>query len=272
MNVVSRLILPVVAAWIAGSGVSHWAVADIPPIKQRHVFLLIGQSNMAGRAQIEAEDQKKVHGISLWNIESKRWEPAVPPYNRYSPSRKDMSMQRLNCGPSFAKAYLQANPGVEVGIVCAARGGTRIGQWDRENPDKFDLYRHAIEATKLAVQQRGSALKGILWHQGEGNSSTPGGYPARLKELVNRLRADLGVEKLPFVFGQIGQWKPEYAAFNEMIVQQPAKIPHTAVVKTDGLKNFDSAHFDSASQRELGKRYAAEMLKLLKKSSSAKQP
>lgn len=122
--------------------------------KPRHIFLLIGQSNMAGRAKIEEADEKPSPGAYLWNIKEKRWEAATPPYNRYSVSGKRPSMQKLNCGPSFAKAYLEANPEVEIGIVCSARGGTKIEQWDRENPDEFDLYRLAVGVTLWSIVSR----------------------------------------------------------------------------------------------------------------------
>jgi len=238
--------------------------ADESEKKERHVFLLIGQSNMAGRAKIEEQDKAAIPGVFLWNIADKNWESAAPPYNRHSPSRKDIKMQRLNCGPSFVATYAKANPKIDVGIVCAARGGSSIEQWDRENPDKFDLYRHAMDAIKAALKD-GGELKGILWHQGEANRERTREYPAQLKELVKRLRKDLDAGNLPFVFGQIAQWNPEYPPFNKMILKQSANIPYSAVVNTDGLKGIDTAHFDSAGQRELGKRYAAEMLALLNK-------
>ena len=230
--------------------------------KQRHVFLLIGQSNMAGRAPIDGMDKMPVPGAFLWNIGAKRWEPALPPYNRYSPSRKGIDEQHLNPGPGFARAYLKENPDVEVGMVCSARGGTRIGQWVREDPDPFDLYHHAIEATKEAVED-GGILKGVLWHQGENNAANSDEYPAKLKQLVKHIRADLG-KTLPFVFAQIGRWNPEHKDFNEMILKQPANISNSAVVPTDRMKNIDDFHFDTPAQRLLGKRYATEMLSLLK--------
>ncbi len=232
--------------------------------KERHIFLLIGQSNMAGRAKIEDGDKKPVDGIFLWNIGEKKWEAAVPPYNIHSPSRKAVNMQRLNCGPSFARAYLEKHPDVEVGIVCAARGGSSIRQWDREKPDNFNLYAHAIDAAKAALKE-GGEFKGILWHQGESDSGPKGlaTYPEKLAELVANLREDLNAPKVPFVFSQVGQWKPEYESFNKMIVEQPANIQATGCITTEGLKNFDEAHFDSASQRELGIRFAAAMEELL---------
>ncbi len=226
---------------------------------ERHVFLLVGQSNMAGRAQIEAEDEGEIPGVELWHIGEKRWEPATAPFNRHSPHRKELSMQRLNPGPSFAKAWREAHPGVKVGIVCAVRGGTTIEQWEKGRTKPWPLYDTAIDATRAALADGKSRLVGILWHQGEGNSGAPETYPERLKALVARFRADLESPELPFVFGQLGQWRPEYTGFNAMILEQPAAIPATACVRSDGLTNMDDAHFDSKSQRELGRRYAEAM-------------
>ncbi len=231
--------------------------------QERHVFLLVGQSNMAGRAAIEAQDEGEIEGVELWNIAEKKWEPAKAPFNRHSPHRKDIKMQRLNPGPTFAKAWRDTHPGVKVGIVCSVRGGTTIEQWEKGNQEPWPLYDSALAAAKAALAaDPDSKLVGILWHQGEGNSKAPDAYPARLKQLVAHWRADFENPELPFVFGQIGQWNPDYAAFNEMILKQPAGIPHTACVKTAGLTNMDQAHFDSKSQRQLGKRYAEAMREL----------
>jgi len=231
-----------------------------------HVFLLTGQSNMAGRATIEKQDEGPLEGAMLWNIDEKKWEAAKPPYNRYSPHRKGMSMQRLNPGPSFVKAYLAANPGVTVGIICPVRGGTTIEQWKKGETKPWSLFDSAVEITRAALTD-GGELKGILWHQGEGNSAPEKVklYPAQLKQLIADFRSDLKKPELPFVFSQIGQFNPKYATFNEMIVKQPANIPNTACIVTDGLKAIDTAHFDSVGQRALGERYAEAMMGLLKK-------
>ncbi|MFT5129398.1 MAG: hypothetical protein ACI8W8_003020 [Rhodothermales bacterium] len=224
---------------------------------ERQIFLLIGQSNMAGRAAVPEEWKGEVAGVSLWN--GGAWEAAVPPYNRYATQRKKI-FTGLNPGPSFAKAWCEANPDQEIGIVCAARGGTRIGQW-RAGPSSMPLYDSAIAATKAALAG-GGTLAGILWHQGESNSKNPDAYPAALAELCARLRADLKQPDLPIVFGQIGAWRAEYATFNEMITKQAAKIANTACVTTEDLANKDAAHFNSEGQIGLGKRYAKAMQRL----------
>ena len=220
---------------------------------ERQVFLLIGQSNMAGRAKIPAEFAGPMPGVALWN--GKAWEPAKPPYNRYATQKKKI-FTGLNPGPSFAKAWREANPDVEIGIVCAARGGTSIEQWQTES--KMGLYKAAMKAIADALAS-GGQLAGVLWHQGESNSTRADAYPEALAELCERLRKDLGHPKLPIVFSQIGAWRDNYAAFNAMIVKQPVNIPNSSCITTEDLTNKDNAHFDTAGQIGLGKRYAAAM-------------
>jgi len=224
-----------------------------------HVFLLIGQSNMAGRAKLKAGDDKQLKNCVLWN--GNNWEPAKAPFNRYSTHLKPSFTQGMNSGPEFVKAYQKANPGVKVGIINWARGGSSIEEW---HPDhKLDLYHAAVKNTKAALSINGE-LKGILWHQGESNSKRSHLYPKQLKEHIQRLREVFNQPKLPVVYGQIGLWNKDYVSFNKMITQQPANIPYTRCIKTNDLTNFDPYHFDHPSQLIMGKRYAAEMLQLLK--------
>jgi hypothetical protein len=260
-----KLGLLLLAIFASGSSINFSASAldaDAP----LHVFLLTGQSNMAGRAAIESQDEKPVEGALLWNIVDQKWEDAKPPYNRYSPHNKGPAMQRLNCGPSFVRDYLKANPGVRVGIVCSVRGGTSIEQWEKGVTKPWSLFDTTVAEAEAALAADPKAeLKGMLWHQGEANSAAEkvDKYPAQLKQMIADFRADLKSPDLPFVFAQIGQFNEGYADFNKMIVEQPENIENTACVVTDRLKNMDKAHFDSAGQRLLGKRYAEAMLKLL---------
>ena len=216
-------------------------------------FLLVGQSNMAGRAKILEEDKSALPDAFLFNA-AQSWEPAVPPYNRYAKQKKKI-YTGINPGVGFAQIWSKKEP---VGIVCQARGGTAIREWLAEDSR---LYAAAISEAKAAMKV--GDLKGILWHQGESDSSRAELYPAKLQELVKRFRTDLGNEDLPFVFGQVGSWKDKYTAFNKMIVKQPAVISNSACVTTEGLTAKDDAHFDRAGQLELGRRYAAAMSKLL---------
>jgi len=124
-------------------------------------------------------------------------------------------------------------------------------------------YDDAIRRTRIA-QQKG-VLKGIIWHQGESdnNKEEVTLYLKRLKELIERFRLDLLVPDLPFVAGEIGYFKND-VLINKVIDSLPGRVQRTAVVSAKQLKDKgDQTHFDTPSARELGKRYAIEMKKLI---------
>ncbi|MGD1979254.1 MAG: sialate O-acetylesterase [Akkermansiaceae bacterium] len=219
-----------------------------------HIYLLIGQSNMAGRAPVDQAKAGPIEGVLLLNA-TNEWEAAKNPLNRYSTIRKGLGMQKLNPGYSFAKAMRKANPKATIGLVVNAKGGSSIEQWATDK--KF--YKDII--TRATAAQKTGTLKGILWHQGESNSSRADIYPGQLKALVENLRKDLGVANLPFVAGEI----KEGEKINAGIAKLPTMVPHTGVASSKGLKTMDRWHFDAPSMISLGERYATEMLKLQKK-------
>jgi hypothetical protein len=229
--------------------------ADEAPDQNLHIYLLIGQSNMAGRAKVPEEMSGVIDRCYLLN-DKNEWVPAKNPLNLYSTIRKGEGMQKLGPGYSFAKAMLEANPDIRIGLVVNARGGSKIEEWDR----KAKYYIQAGQRTKAAMEH--GTLKGIIWHQGESNSSKHAAYLDQLKTLVANLREDLGDDNLPFVAGQI---RPDEKSkpINAEIAKLPEVAAHTGVALSEGLTMFDGTHFDTKSQIELGKRYAKEMLKLL---------
>jgi hypothetical protein len=223
------------------------------------IFFLIGQSNMAGRAAIESQDTEVLEQVYVWNDEG-AWEHAVNPLNIYSNIRKDAGMQRLGPGYYFAKTISEAYPDKDLGLVVNARGGTTIEEWQKSVPNGY--YQKSLERLKTALAQ-GGTLKAILWHQGESNYNTPETYTAQLKQMVADYRTDLGLSELPFFAGQIGQWRSDYDAINTVLLTIPKHISHAYIISSAGLVDIDTLHFDSQSQRTLGKRYAAKVMNAL---------
>jgi hypothetical protein len=224
------------------------------------IYLLIGQSNMAGRADIEIQDQDTLENVYLFTgISGKEWEKAANPLNKYSTVRKELSLQKLGPGYTFAREIAKARVGKQIGLVVNARGGTAISEWKPGT----NLYNEAINRAKMAMKD--GKIKGILWHQGESDATKTEAYPEKIEELIQSLRTDLGIPDLPFVAGQLSEDKPERHAFNEMILTLPSLVSHTGTITTEGTTTMERTHFNSASQRLLGERYAAEMLKLIRK-------
>ncbi len=228
------------------------AFAEEPvPRENLHIYLLIGQSNMAGRAKMEEADAKAIERCLLLKADDE-WEPATSPLNRHSTIRKGLGMQKLGPGAGFAEAMTERNPDVTIGLVVNAKGGTKIGQWKKGT--KF--YQEAVRRAKVARES--GTLKGILWHQGESDEGSPDGYLDQLAQLVKDLRKDLGEKDLPFVAGQVNK----VPAINEQIAKLPETVGHTAFVSSEGLNATDRWHFDRDSVLLLGERYAEAMLTL----------
>ena len=223
------------------------------------IYLLIGQSNMAGRAEIELQDKDSLTNVFLYTgIAGKEWEKAANPLNKYSTVRKELSLQKLGPGYTFARKMAEAAGGKPIGLVVNARGGTALAEW---MPGQ-DLYKEAFKRAMAAMKY--GTLKGIVWHQGESDVSKSGEYLEKVAQMIQQLRTDLGVPGLPYIAGQLSEARPERKVFNSMILMLPDRVAKTGVVTSEGTATIDSTHFNSASQRLMGERYATEMLKLLK--------
>ena len=216
------------------------------------VFLLIGQSNMAGRAHLIDGDDKSI-GTTLLFDDKGEWIPATNPLNRFATDRKVISMQRIGPGAGFAAAINEALDDTRVGLVVNARGGSSIDQWMKGQP----LYDNAIKRIKDVPREK---FAGVIWHQGESNADDPK-YIEKARLLVNHLRTDLEKEDLVFIAGEVFGEKN----VNKLLNKLPESISKCAVVSAKGLKVFDGVHFDRESQLELGRRYAKAWLTLTKK-------
>ena len=218
-----------------------------------HSFLLIGQSNMAGRGFFqEVEPLPNHHQFVMRNG---RWQPLFTPIN------PDRPFAGVSLGESFAFEYTQNYPDRQIGLIPCADGGTDIKQWVRGTL----LYEHAVMMAKLAM--RTSSLDGILWHQGESDCS-PDKYPcyeSLLTEMIHDMRSDLNLPEIPFIVGALGNYLPDctydktlinYTHINAALQKIANTIPHVLCVSANGLtSNPDYLHFNAKSLREFGRRY-----------------
>ncbi len=225
--------------------------------KPMDLYLLIGQSNMAGRGPMDNVSEMTSEGIWMLDKDN-NWVLAKDPLHF------DKSYAAVGPGLSFAQAMLEGQKNKPIGLIPCAWGGSPIKVWT-SGQKYFDNYPYdfAIERAKIAM--RHGELKGILWHQGESDNTPEKAavYLEKLKALVTNLRRDLNAPNLPFVAGEIGYFNKENN-INAIINQLPAEEENTAVVSAADLSDKgDQLHFNTASARELGKRYALAMKKLL---------
>lgn len=242
------------------------------------VFLLIGQSNMAGRGEIYSEDTGAIDGV--WILDGKdRVIPADVPLNRHSTVRKAYGMQGMNPAYGFAKR-VAARTGRKILLVVNARGATAIEQWMKDAPDEYryaakagddadkeglaipSLYGEAVRRGREGMKY--GTLRAVLWHQGEGNSGKTASarYLEKLGKFVNDLRADLGVgAEVPFIAGEICRDYKNAPYFNPEISRIGSKIENAHCVSAEGCgSNADRVHFSREGQILLGERYADKVL------------
>lgn len=261
-----NVLLPLLAcAFLNACSLTH-SVSNKPEVNQPsqkyyqghkqdlHIYLLIGQSNMAGRAPLTAEQYNAIENTFLFDLNG-QWQLATNPLNRYSTIRKNIDMQKLGVGDSFADTMnnndLYQGHKTKIGLVVNAKGGSSIAEWQLDK----HFFKEAIKRLKQA-QQTG-VIKGILWHQGESDFKDPD-YLNKLVKLVNDLRNELRLAQLPFVAGQINN----VPLINQQIAKLPTKLERTAFVSSKGLTAMDRWHFDNQSMKKLGEGYAKAMLKL----------
>lgn len=215
------------------------------------VFLLVGQSNMAGRGALDSEARAPHPGIYTLSRQL-LWVPATDPLHFDKPK-----LVGVGLGIAFAQAVAAAAPGSDIGLVPAAVGGTSLDEWRPGGP----LYTNAVTRTRLALRR--GKLAGILWHQGEADSAPDKAstYARRFAVFAAALRHDLEAPDVPLIVGETGRFRPDGAGINRVLAGLPAVIPHCAFVSAEGLTDKgDHLHFDTRSQRELGRRYAQAWL------------
>ena len=244
-----------------GSGTSPAQQSGIPTDQtQFHLFLLAGQSNMAGRGKVSSSDKKISPRILTLNKQD-AWIAAVDPIHFDKPG-----IVGVGLGKTFAKQYAAAHPDITVGLIPCAVGGSPISSWEPggfHKSTKTHPYDTAIQRTHRAMQD--GTLKGVLWHQCESDCKPElsGLYKTRLHRLIKRFRSEFEDRNLPFIAGQMGQfkerpWNADKNLVNSVHKNLPAQVKLTGFVNSDGLSHKgDKIHFDSDSYRELGQRYFA---------------
>lgn len=254
--------------WLLASGLCLGAPAAETPAtspaeKQNfHIYLLMGQSNMAGRGPLESPAPADNPRILSLDPDG-HWVVARDPLHE----KIGRTQPGVGPGMSFAAAMLKAEPGVTIGLVPCAVGGTPLKRWVKNG----DLYEAAVKRAQIAASS--GVISGVLWHQGEADSDKQpwaDTYEKRLAGMIVSLRQDLGLPNLPVVVGQLGSYlpvakHPYVDTVRAAIRQVAAAVPHTGYADSAGLVDKgDHLHFNTASQHILGARFAEAMLALQK--------
>lgn len=249
-----------------------FTAASARTVTEWHVFLVIGQSNASGRAIVgtPAGGKYVTSRIAQYGATRKVFETATVPLDMRD------AATGLSPATTYAQNYLRTQPDhVGVLLIPSAIGSTGFTNntgtytWTPNiatNP-AFDLPALSVAQTQAALtaaRATGSLaeLKGILFHQGEQNSTMSlNTYATNLDNLIGYMRTQLGITNLPFL---VGQMTPEgIAATNgrpsiDLAHQQtPTRMTFTgfAPATTDGYNPGDTTHMSQVGVDYLGRTY-----------------
>lgn len=221
-------------------------------------FLLIGQSNMAGRGV--ASTVEAISDPDILMFRDGAWRQAVEPLHATRPE-----IDAVGLGMSFAAELRRSGVAERVGLIPCAVGGTPLSRWERGG----DLYASAVEAAHAAIPP--AKLAGVLWHQGESDAMSrddASSYQDRLCGMIRALREEFGKPDLPFVAGELGRFLdatryPYRQTINAALARLPEVAPPATCVSSGSLTALaDSLHFNAISLREFGLRYARAFISL----------
>jgi len=229
-----------------------------------HSFLLIGQSNMAGRGYLT--EAREIDTNRIYTLRNGRWQKMFRPIN------PDRSFSGVSLAESFAEAYSKKY-NVDVGLICCADGGTKLAQWMPGEP----LFDNAVNNARLAA--RTSDIVGVLWHQGE-SDCTDDLYPtyqARLETMMQTLRKELRLAHVPFILGGLGEYLElyplkNYVHINNALENLARDNEMVGFASAKGLtSNPDHLHFNAQSLYDFGLRYFDAFEKLNKQTCIGKK-
>ena len=242
---------------------------------QFRIYLLLGQSNMAGGAETEPQDLVEDERIKVLGYDDcaqtgrvyNEWDTASPPLHA-------CWSNGIGPGDYFAKTLIEALPeGDTIGLVPCAIPGVDIDFFVKgvvsARRDEFTIppdnhwdsaYDWVIERAQLA-QSAGGVIDGIIFHQGESDSGEPNRslWTDKVKGMVEDLRADLGGEAFPFVAGEL-LYSGCCGTMNTIVNELPANISNAYVASAEGLNGVDQYHFDAPGVRTIGQRYGEAMI------------
>jgi len=234
------------------------------------IFVLSGQSNMAGRG----------------GVHHRRWDGVVPPEGTPDPSIQRLSAsldweeareplhadidttKTCGVGPGmvFARAVLPClqedalgeGARTGIGLVPCAVGGTAIREWARGER----LYEQMVCRARVAAGY--GEIEVVLWYQGESDAESDAAtaaYRRNIEGLIANVRADLGMPQLPFI--QVALASGDKRNIDKVrSAQFSVNLPNVVTVDAMGLAlNEDNMHLTTESQVKLGNMLAEAYIK-----------
>jgi hypothetical protein len=190
---------------------------EAPPNKKIKVFIMSGQSGMAGFGDsTKLSDAMRKGNDRILMFEDGKWQP-LRPFNVYPEKlMKQFGLTEYSFGPeiAYAHAIAEAWPDETIGIVKQAAGGTGILAWhpnwtkeqaDRtKNAGRGNLFKALTDKVNAATASRDCDLMGFVWSQGAKDMAfvdVAKEYLSNLEAMVAGVRKEVGAKDIALIYG-----------------------------------------------------------------------
>jgi len=260
------------------------------------VYLLGGQSNMQGSGRLKnlgLEQNPELKNVFFF---------AEGKFGNYEVGKTKTSGNLKRFGPELGFSKVMAESGKPIFLIKHAAGGMPLhhgwngAKWlggepspgrtnfypgiNKADPNVGKLYTAMLERYIAGIKSLTDAghtpvVKGFLWMQGEQDSKnavSARSYDQSLKNLIVRLKQDLGLERLPCVFGQVLPAEKHLPRFThrdlirekmaacDMSSGSPSAISLCSMISTDTFPLMaDTVHYNAQGLYQLGTAMAVEM-------------
>lgn len=251
--------------------------ASGPPdevIGKLRIYVLIGQSNMSGKAEVSGQPRADSSVFVFGN--DYRWRGAFEPLDDATGQVDPVSKDRragTSPGLAFGQELARLNPESTIGLIPCARSGSSIRRWKRDLSED-SLYGSCLKRCRAASVY--GQIAGVIMFQGESDGLDPefgaayepqgARWSDEFRRLVENLRVDLRQPELPVVFAVVGEHPggDRFTQWDQVIeAQSQFAMPGVASIRTADLpRKSDRLHLTAESSREAGRRFARAMQQL----------
>lgn len=228
-----------------------------------HVFMLMGQSNMAGAMTRQPSDTNTDERMLVFGgcgQPSGQWNMATQPPLNECPGQKGWNPSD-SVGPGMwaAKTMLDSlPPGDTIGLVGTAESGESINTFISGGVH-HQMILNKIEGAKADPRAR---FAGVFFHQGESDTGNAD-WPGKVLQLYQEVKEAWGVDyNVPFILGEL----PAGAccgSHNPRVHEAAELLPIGDYVSQEGTQIGDQYHFNHDSVVIIGTRYGQQMIDLL---------
>lgn len=230
------------------------------------LYVLVGQSNMVGAAELPAGIETSANIFTFGN--DYRWAVTEPPVDSSVNQVDTISAdENAGYGPAFpfARALVAQNNNQIIGLIPCARNGASITDWEK-SPSDQSLYGSCLKRIRAASPM--GTVEGILFFQGEADAIDPTQFPSlqpdatawaeKFATFVYNFRSDIGKADLPLLYAQLGapddlEGLPNWGDVQQQ--QESIQLPNAKMIVTKDLP-MDGIHFTADSYRVIGQRFA----------------